>query len=111
MSAIITGTGTDSLIQLFPPGGANGDMLGKLVNGITKAVHESFIESNLRDPTQGEIRRRFEICVKWAKVFRGDLKFGIQRIVDELANPLRAELLGVAYEPPARTSWIMGDGA
>lgn len=111
MSRIITGTSSDDLIQLFPPQGPSGNLLGQITNGITEAVHTSFAEGNMRNPTRDEIRRRFNICVKWAKVFRGDLKFGIQRIVGELPNALRAELLGVPYEPPTRTSWIAGDGA
>jgi hypothetical protein len=71
----------------------------------------SFKEQNMRNPTQAEIRRRFEICVKWAKVMRGDLQWGLDRVCDNLQHALRAELLGQEYKPDNRSCWMPGDGA
>lgn len=95
-----------TLLQLFPPGAD----LGSLTVGVTKAVEKSFVRQTMRNPTRDEISRRFTLCVKWAKVFRGDLKWGIQRIVDEFDNVLRADALGIPYEPPTRQCWIPSDG-
>ena len=95
------------VLSLFPPG----KVLGSLTTGIEEVVGRSFVEQRMRNPTHAEVKRRFEICMKWAITFRGDLKWGIQRIVDELANALRAELLGQAYSPPTRQCWIQQDGS
>ena len=62
------------------------------------------------DITLGEIRRRFNICMKWAKTLRGDLKWGVQRIADEMTVVLRAELLGTSYTPSSREIWAPSDG-
>ena len=97
-----------TILELFP---AEQGTLGKLTNGITQAVHRSFENQSMKNPTRAEITRRFEICMKWAKVFRGDLRWGIQRIVDEFDNVLVAELTVKKYEPPKRTTWIPSDGA
>lgn len=96
----------ETLLSLFAP-----NDLAVLTAGVTRAVHKSFIEQSMANPSTDEVRRRFNICVKWAKVFRGDLKWGIQRIVDELHHPLRSELIGSAYAPPTRQCWIPSDGA
>ena len=74
------------------------------------ALDTSFKEANMRNPTQAEIRRRFEICVKWAKVLRGDLGWGIARICDTLTDALRTELLGQEFKPSERACWMPGDG-
>jgi len=88
----------ETILSLFPPG----PDLGRLTNGVTAAVHRSFEQQSMRNPTNDEVKRRFEICVKWALTFRGELKWGIQRIVDELDNVLRSELLGTPYQVPTR---------
>ncbi len=95
----------ETIMSLFP-----GDLLGALTKGVTLAVHKSFEQQSMKNPTRDEIKRRFDICLKWAKVFRGDLKWGIQRIVDEFDNVLVKELTGATYEPPTRQCWIQSDG-
>ncbi len=97
----------ETIVGLF----GNGNDLGTLTRGVTEAVGKSFSQQSMRNPSHDEIRRRFTICMKWAKVFRGDLSWGMQRIVDELPNALRAELLGTSYSPPTRQCWIPADGA
>jgi len=94
---------TETITQMFP-----GSALGTITNGITNAVGISFDEQKMKNPTMGEIRRRFDICMKWAKILRGDLAWGVQRIIDEMPNILRKELLGVTYTPPSREIWAPG---
>lgn len=95
----------ETLLQMFP-----GETLGTITNGVAKAVSLSFEEQHMKNPTRQEIRTRFEICIKWAKVLRGDLKWGVQRIADEMVNVLRAELCGQRYQPPKREVWVPTDG-
>lgn len=51
-------------------------------------------------PTEAQIKERFNICAKWFGIFRGDLKWSVQRAVDHLPDALRTELDGGQYEPP-----------
>jgi len=95
----------ETILQLFP-----GEDLGTITNGITRAIHASFAEQSMRNPTRAEVRHRFDICFKWAKVMRGDLKWGLARIVDTVPEALRAELLGQEYTPSTRQCWIPTDG-
>jgi len=107
MSITIIGQ-EQKILQMFP---AETGALGKITTGIFKAVAGSFEQQSMKNPTRAEIQNRFEICMKWAKTFRGDLKWGLDRIVGEIPNALRAELLHVDYTPPSRQSWIPEDGA
>lgn len=85
--------------------------LPKLTAGAYVAVAKSFREQNMRNPTQDEIRRRFNICMKWAKTLRGDMQWGVDRICDTLPQALRSELLGVDFTPSTRQCWMPADGA
>lgn len=99
---------SSTILSLFPPG----EMLGKLTEGVLVAVHKSFQgEHKMNEITQQEIRRRSAICMDWAKTFRGDLKWGIQRVVDTLPDALNSELSGKKYVPSNRQCWITADGA
>lgn len=89
--------------------------LGIATSGIESTIWRSFAvdaERRTREtgiiliakamrPTEAEIKRRFEICCKWFGVFRGDLKWSVQRCVDHLSDALRTELDGGQYEPPS----------
>ena len=99
-------SGQETFLKMFP-----GEALGTLVNGITNAVGTSFDEQKMRNPTHEEKKRRFTICVNWAKTLRGDLKWGVQRIADEMVNVLRTELIGQRYQPNKREVWVPQDGA
>jgi hypothetical protein len=85
--------------------------MAKFAPAAYDAIRLSFQEQKMNNPTQGEVRRRFEICVKWAKIMRGDLQWGIDRVCDNLKHPLRAELLGQEYKPDTRSCWMPGDGS
>ncbi len=96
-----------SLVELF---GENIAPAGKLTQGIYAVIRASFLTQKMNNPTRAEVVHRFEACVKWAKVLRADLQWGIERIVDELPNVLKAELSGQQYQPPSRLCWIPSDG-
>lgn len=82
--------------------------------GVERAVLRSFNEDQQpgriilvtgarnRAPTRAEQKRRAEICVKIFKVLRGDLSWGVERILDSLPKFLRCELDGRSWEPEAR---------
>lgn len=95
------------------------DKIPTVVAGVERAVAASF-EAD-RAPgrvilvhggpriSRTEMKRRGELCLKVFRVLRGDLKWGVDRIVDELPKYLRAELDGVAWEPEAkRALWASG---
>lgn len=108
MAAII---GQDrKIVSLFPPGHA----LGRLTQAAITTIGKSFEQQAMRNPTQDEVKRRFEIVMKYAVMLRGDLKWGLDRICDTLPEILRTELLGQRWEPTQsdkRQCWMPGDGA
>ena len=98
--------GANRIAAHFPPG----DALGKITNGVFVAVSKSFEAQQMKNPTRDEVKRRFQICMKWAITLRGDLQWGLDRIVDELPNALATELRGGDYSPPKRQCWLPSDG-
>lgn len=58
--------------------------------------------------TQPEIKRRFDIVEKYFRIFRGDLKWSVERALDHIGPALFCELVnGTPYEIPAeRDTWI-----
>ena len=104
-NVIVGGVESKSIVGLFP-----GPDLGRVTLGIYSAIEKSFVEQNMRNPTRDEIKRRFGICINWAKTLRGDLKWGLDRIVDTMPEVLRAHLLGGEFKPDTRQCWIPSDG-
>lgn len=102
---IVGGVEGKGIVSLFP-----GPDLGRVTIGIYKAIERSFAEQSMRNPTREEIKRRFEICINWAKTLRGDLKWGLDRIVDTMPDVLRTTLLGGEFKPDTRQCWIPNDG-
>jgi hypothetical protein len=84
--------------------------LGAVTKGIQRAVERSLKSHPMRHLTRDEVKRRFDICVRWFKVLRMDKKLSIERCVDEMPKALRAELDGKKYEPHVRSLWMPGDG-
>ena len=92
--------------------------IDKVARGIERAVARSFEDDrarssvillNVAQPTQAEVKRRAEMCVRIFRELRGDLKWTVDRIVDELPGFLRKELDGISWEPEARrASWFAG---
>lgn len=86
------------------------EQVGTATIAIERAIALSFREDNAR-VTGNEVRRRFAICERLVRHLRGDLGWGLQRVLDHLPRYLRCELDGVPWEPDARTVWAPGDGA
>ena len=84
--------------------------LARAVVGIEQAVTGSFETDGAR-MTDAEIRRRFAICERLFRQLRGDLGWGLVRVIDHLPHYLRCELDGQAWEPDRRTLWMPEDGS
>jgi len=83
--------------------------VGKVTLGFEMAITTSFaIDGSTM--TTDEVKRRFQICERLFKQLRGDLSWGIERIIDHLAEYLRYELDGVSWEPDKRMTWQTTDG-
>lgn len=104
-NVIVGGAEGKGIVSLFP-----GPDLGRITLGIYGAIEASFAEQAMRNPTREEVKRRFVICINWAKTLRGDLKWGLDRIVDSMPDILKAELLGTKWEPDKRSCWVPSDG-
>jgi hypothetical protein len=89
------------------------DQLGRVTTAVHRAIARSF-DDDLAAAKNGrvvsyltgaETRRRFDICIRIVKVCRGDLKWSVVRICDNLYRFLRAELDGQDWKPDARLIW------
>jgi hypothetical protein len=85
------------------------EYLARVVLGIEHAVANSFEVDGAR-MTSDEVRRRFAICERLYRQLRGDLGWGMQRVLDHLPHYLRCELDGQPWEPDRRTLWVPDDG-
>lgn len=83
--------------------------LARVVVGIEAAVAKSFEVDGAR-MTGDEVRRRFGICERLYRQLRGDLGWGVQRVLGHLPRYLRCELDGQPWEPDTRTLWVPQDG-
>ena len=65
------------------------------------------LASDMKPPTQNEIKHRTEILYKWLITMRGDLGYSLERSLDMLPQALRSELDGTHWTPPPaeRASW------
>jgi hypothetical protein len=83
--------------------------LAKVVLGIEAAVAASFLVDHDRssiimpfgrgDVTQAEMKRRAEMCRDMFRELRGDLKWSVDRIIDQLPDMLRKRLDGEDWIP------------
>ena len=85
------------------------DELARVAFGVELAVMRSFKVDRAR-MTEAEARRRFAICERLIRQLRGDLGWGLQRVLDHLPQYLRCELDGQPWEPDRRKCWMPGDG-
>lgn len=83
--------------------------LARATAGLERVVARSFEADGAR-MTGAEIRRRFGICERLFRQLRGDLRWGLARVLDHLPHYLRCELDGLPWEPDRRTCWMPGDG-
>jgi hypothetical protein len=88
------------------------EMIPDIVHGIETAVLLSVHQDRVRNViivpgsiTKDELKRRSAMCIEIFRVLRGDLKWSLDRIADNLADFLRKQLDGVDWEPAARASW------
>jgi hypothetical protein len=77
--------------------------------GIERAIARSFEVDGGR-MTDSEVRRRFLICQRLFQQLRGDLGWGLHRVIDHLPTYLRCELDGLPWEPDRRACWMPEDG-
>jgi hypothetical protein len=85
------------------------DRVAHVTLAIERVIADSFRVDGAR-PTGDEVRRRFAICERLLRRLRGDLGWGLQRVLDHLPAYLRCELDGVPWEPDARAVWVPEDG-
>lgn len=85
------------------------DQVARVTLAIERVIAGSFAEDASRQ-TGDEVRRRFAICERLLRHLRGDLGWGLQRVLDHLPKYLRCELDGVPWKPEARTVWAPSDG-
>lgn len=85
------------------------DQVGRVALAFERAIARSFREDGAR-MTGDEVRRRFRICERLFRHLRGDLGWGLQRVLDHLPGYLRAELDGIPWQPDTRTVWVPADG-
>lgn len=83
------------------------------VGRVTLAFEETIAVSMLTDKarlTHSEVKRRFALCAGIFTKLRGDLHWGIDRVLHFLPTYLRDELEGVEWKPDTRTMWMPRDG-
>ena len=85
------------------------DQVARVMLAIEQAVTHSFEADGAR-MTGDEIRRRFGLCERLIRRLRGDLGWGLHRVLDHLSHYLRCELDGNPWEPDKRTIWMPEDG-
>ena len=85
------------------------DQLAPVLLGFERAVQQSFRDDKSR-ATGDEVRRRLAICERLFRALRGDLGWGLARVLDHLAEYLRRELDGIPWAPDERKVWVPADG-
>jgi hypothetical protein len=85
------------------------DQVARVTLVIERVIADSFRADGAR-PTGHEMRRRFAICERLVRHLRGDLGWGLSRVLDHLPAYLRCELDGAPWEPDARAVWVPEDG-
>jgi hypothetical protein len=84
------------------------DQVAHVMLAFERAIADSFAADGSR-VTGAEIRRRFAICERLLRQLRGDLGWGLSRVLDHLPGYLRCELDGAPWRPDARVIWVPED--
>lgn len=87
--------------------------VGRVTLAFEETIAASFETHKMRHMTTAEVKRRFEMCARIFEKLRGELKWGIERILDTLPTYLGCELDGKDWASDAqgaRTIWAPGDG-
>lgn len=95
------------VLKLFP---IETGAFRQLVDGVVDSIHGSYKTHAVKTDTDSDRKQRFKICMDWAVTLRGDLKWGVHRIVGAMPEILRATLSGGIWEPSQRQCWIPEDG-
>lgn len=85
--------------------------LGRVTASIETTIAKSFETHAMRHMTQAEVKRRFDICLKWFRSMRVESFFSNERACSELPAALAAELNGGTFTPSTRAVWMPEDGA
>lgn len=94
-----------TILDLFP----NNHWV-RLTVGIEAAIAKSFETNKMNTMTQREVKDRFDRCIKWAEILRGDMGWGTERINQALPYMLQTELSGSTWTPSERLCWVQSDG-
>lgn len=86
-------------------------LIGKVTLAFETTIAASFEKHKMRHMTQAEVKRRFDICSTIFEKLRSELKWGVDRIIDQMPYYLDEMLSGRDFTPNARTVWTPGDGA
>ena len=87
--------------------------LGRVMSRLEEIIWASFGIDAVREQrvptvTVSETKRRFEICEKWIRVMRGDMRYSWIRTMDVLPHALRCELDGIDWVPrPIEEGWAV----
>jgi hypothetical protein len=87
--------------------------MGRLTNAITESVFKSFCDEQGKmrgDVSQAEVKERFKVCVNMARQLRGDLHWGLERIIGILDEVLICHLAKTEFKPSDRKCWVPADG-
>jgi hypothetical protein len=84
------------------------EQVARVTLAIECAIAESFAADGAR-MTGAEVRRRFGICERLVRQLRGDLGWGLERVLHHLPRYLRCELDGEPWTPDARAVWVPED--
>ena len=98
----------ETLLDLFP-----GEAMGRLVNAMNESIFKSFCDEKGKmrgDVSQAEVKERFKVCVNMARQLRGDLHWGLERIIGILDEVLICHLAKTEFKPSDRKCWVPADG-
>lgn len=87
--------------------------MGCLCNAISESVFKSLCDEKGKmrgDVPRTEVKERFTACIKAARELRGDLKWGLERIIGVLDEVLICHLSKMEFKPSDRKCWIPSDG-
>lgn len=86
------------------------EQVAHVMRAVERAIADSFATCG-GPMTAAEVRRRFAICERIVRELRGDLRWGLQRVLDHLPHYLRCELDGTPWKPDERAVWVPEDEA
>jgi hypothetical protein len=94
---------TKRLLSLVEP-----HQIRRALLGLATVVEASFDQDGSRI-TQDEVKRRLYLAADLFCELRRDVKWSVERILNELPNALRSKLDGTPWSPNAHALWKPGD--